>query len=291
MKNFISIIGLAFLLSFSTHAQSKRFCRFKYNNLVMYGRVEGKVIYALNKAPWNGGKATGKKYSLDNIKFLTPSEPNAIIGLIKSYSDSWKVKTPPKSIRWFIKPPSSASTTNNDIVIPSAVNRLKLEDEMVIIIGKEIKNADVNEASKAIFGYTVGGDVEGDPDSYYEVHGEKTESNKAPLTLGLKIGDGFAPYGPFITQGVDWKKCVKHVQIIKSKSSNKIEYSNNVSHLRFTPAEIVSQLSKVLTLLPGDVIFSGASKAFPVEPGDEVTLSIDRLGKLDNKIVKNHQNE
>ena len=267
-------------------AQKKKvFCRYSYDNSVHYGKVEGKYIYQLNKAPWYGGKITGTKVSLKDVKFLSPSKPHVIIGLIKSYSDSWKGKTPPKTIRWFIKPSTSAATTGDDIIIPLAVSQLKFEDELVIVIGKRIKNVNSEEAEKAIFGYSLGADVEGNPDSYYKVHHEPEDPNKAPLTLGLKIGDGFAPFGPFITQGVNWKKSMKHVHIVNPESGKDITYEHNVSDLMYKPAEIVSQLSKVLTLMPGDVIFTGSAKAFVVGPGDKVKMSIDGLGNMTNKVI------
>ena len=289
-KFSIALLVMVILAAFSATAQNKKvFCRYEKSGAVHYGKVEGTEVFQLDKAPWYGGKETGVKSSLDDVKLLTPTQPHVIIGLIKSYSDSWKNKQAPESIRWFIKPPSAAATSGDDIVLPDAVNQLKFEDEMVIVIGKKIKDAGVEEAKSAIFGYTVGADIEGNPDSYYKVHNEKPEANKTALTLGLKIGDRFSPYGPFITQGIDWKKSMKHVHITNKQSGKDITYEHNVSDLMYTPEEIVSQLSKVLTLMPGDVIFSGSAKVFVADPGDVLNLSIDGMGSMKNKIVSKNE--
>jgi 2-keto-4-pentenoate hydratase/2-oxohepta-3-ene-1,7-dioic acid hydratase in catechol pathway len=289
-KFSIALLVMVILSAFSAAAQNKKvFCRFKKSGAVHYGRVEGNEVYQLDNAPWDGGKETGVKSSLDDVKLLTPTQPHVIIGLIKSYSDSWKDKQAPESIRWFIKPSSAAATSGEDIVLPDAVDQLKFENEMVIVIGKKIKDAGVKVAKSAIFGFTLGADIEGNPDSYYKVHNEKPEADKTALTLGLKIGDRFSPYGPFITQGVDWKKSMKHVRITNKQSGKEISYEHNVSDLMYSPAEIVSQLSKVLTLMPGDVIFTGSAKVFVADPGDVLDLSIDGLGKMKNKIVSKNE--
>jgi 2-keto-4-pentenoate hydratase/2-oxohepta-3-ene-1,7-dioic acid hydratase in catechol pathway len=284
----LRILVLAAMLTINIFPQGEEvFCRYEKSNKIYYGRVEDSIVAQLDKAPWAGGKETGQKVRLDNVKLLTPSKPHVIIGLIKSYSDSWKGKQAPKSIRWFIKPPSAAATSGERIVIPGAVNKLKFENEMVIVIGKKIKNADTSQAKTAIFGYTVGADIEGDPDSYYKKNDEKPDPDNTALTLGLKIGDHFSPYGPFITCGIDWKRSMKHVHIKNKRTGRDLLYTHNISNLIFSPSEIVSQLSKVLTLLPGDIIFSGSAKVFTVDTGDMLDLSIDGMGEMKNEVVSN----
>jgi 2-keto-4-pentenoate hydratase/2-oxohepta-3-ene-1,7-dioic acid hydratase in catechol pathway len=289
-KFLFVVIIMTMLLNVFVMAKNKKvFCRYEKNGKVHYGRVEGTKVYQLDKAPWDGGKATGTNLLLDEVKLLIPTKPHVIIGLIKSYSDSWKDKQAPKTIRWFIKPSSAAATSGDDIVLPDAVDELKFENEMVIVIGKKINNAGIKEAKKAIFGYTLGADIEGNPESYYKVHNEKADVNKTALALGLKIGDRFSPYGPFITQAIDWKKSMKHIHITNKQSGKNILYNHDVSNLMYSPEEIVSQLSKVLTLMPGDVVFSGSAKVFVADPGDELHLSIDGLGSMVNKIVTKNE--
>lgn len=289
-KISVALFVLTILFAVSAAAQNKKvFCRYEKNGTVNFGKAVGTEVYRLDKAPWDGGKETGEKTSLNNVKLLTPTEPHVIIGLIKSYSDSWKNKHAPESIRWFIKPSSAAATSGDDIVLPDAVNQLKFENEMVIVIGKKIKDAGVEEAKDAIFGYTVGADIEGNPDSYYKAHNEKPEANKTALTLGLKIGDRFSPYGPFITKGIDWRKSMKHVRIKNKHTGKDVIYEHNISDLMYSPGEIVSQLSKVLTLMPGDVIFTGSAKVFVADPGDVLDLSIDGMGSMKNKIVSKNE--
>ncbi len=265
-------------------AQTK-YCRYEIHGSDHYGRVEGKFITELDKAPWLGGSETGERIELEKVKLLHPSEPQVILGLGSSYKQSWVGKTPPKTVRWFLKPPTSAGNPDDNLILPASLNEIKVEVELVIVIGKRIKNASPEEAAKAIFGYTIGNDIVGNKQSYLEKNNESPESAGALLGSGLKIGDGFEPFGPFIYQGIDWKNRAKKLTITSAVGEQEVEYSENTSDILYTPEKIVSDLSKVLTLNPGDIISSGTAKSFTAGIGDIVTIEIDGLGKFSSKIV------
>lgn len=105
------------------------------------------------------------------------------------------------------------------------------------------------------------------------------------LATGLKICDGFQPYGPFIYSGIDWKEKNITLDVSYKDSDEKFHHKQNTKTFLYTPGKIVSDLSKVLTLSPGDIISTGTIKSFPVKPDAEVKITIEGLGELHNKIV------
>lgn len=265
------------------------YCRFECNSKIQYGKIEDEKVLALDKAPWYQGKLTGEVFKSNEVKFLHPSEPQVILGLGGAYSDSWKGEKPYHSVRWFLKPPSAAASPNDIVFIPPVVDALKLEVELTIVIGETIKNASENEAKNAIFGYTIGNDIMGWTDSYHEKEGESNDQLDPLLGPGLKIGDRFAPYGPFIYTDFDWKNRERTLVITDVTGKEKVNTSHNTSELIYSPEKIVSDLSKVLTLLPGDIILTGTNKSYIVTSGDTVKIAIEGLGSLTNIIYQKNE--
>lgn len=261
------------------------YCRYDYQNEIKYGKVEGQLIIPLDKAPWLGGVKNGAPIPVDKVRLLHPSEPQVILGLGAAYRNSWKDRKPPNTVRWFLKPPSAAASPGDNILLPESLDEVKVETELVIVIGKTVKDADEAEAGDAIFGYTIGNDVMGNAASYHRLEGEPEDIPESLLGPGLKICDNFAPFGPFIYTGIDWKDWNWSLIIENNKTTKKLVHKDNTSNLVYPPEKIVSDLSKVLTLNPGDIIFSGTSKSMIAGNGDVVTVIIDGLGALINRII------
>lgn len=282
---FLFIVVLLFSFLNMTQAQDV-FCRYQKDGGVHYGKVVGKTIRQLNQAPWLGVQETGSVVPLQEVKLLHPSEPQVILGLSGSLRQAWKGKKPFKTVRWFLKPPSAVASPGEAVILPAALDEVEVEVELIIVIGKKVKNADPNEAQQAIFGYTIGDDIVGSVDSYHRLAGELLTQQEKLLAPGLKIGDGFAPTGPFIYRGIDWQNRRKKIVVHSREPERNTEYTETTADLVYSPAKIVSDLSRVLTLSPGDIIFTGTGKSFPAKAGDTVTVSIEGLGSLTNSIVK-----
>lgn len=261
------------------------FCRFEANGKNYYGKISGDKISPLDKAPWDGGTETGTSYEINNVKLLPPSEPKIIVGLGKGYSESWVGKTAPNSVRWFLKPPSSAAADGEDIILPPTLDEVKVECELVIVIGSIVKNADETEAEKAIFGYTIGNDIMGSVDSYHRLQGDPYDMPEPILVPGLKACDGFQPFGPFIYTGIDWKNMKVSLDVSYKNSDETIHHEQNTKTLLYTTAKMVSDISRVFTLSPGDIISTGTIQSYPVTTGAEVKVSIEGMGTLTNKII------
>jgi len=267
------------------YSKAQVFCRFEKNGSLFYGKVENGRVYQLKKAPWLSDEKTGNSSSISEVKLVCPSEPTKILGLVKSYKQSWKEKEPPKSVRWFLKPSTSAASDGDEIVLPNYFDEVKVECELTIIVGKEIKDVGEKEAELAIFGYTVGNDVMGFDESFVKKTGDTEEYKDASLAAGLKVGDRFAPYGPFIHRNIDWSNLDFILIITNDKTGKNVTYKDNTSNLIYSPTKIVSDLSRVLTLNPGDVIMTGTSKSMVAGDGDIVSVELEGLSKSTNRII------
>lgn len=258
--------------------------RFEYDGEKIYGKVEGDGFWPLDMAPWLGGKINGELTKIADVKVLHPSEPKVILGLGGAYKNAWKDSEPYSTVRWFLKPPSSAAGTEDTVFMPESVDEIEVEVELTIVIGKTIKNASESEAEKAIFGYTIANDMVASVNSYHEIQGESSEQLEPLLGPGLKIGDRFAPFGPFIHTNFDWKSRGRKVIVVDEKGNEKFNSISNTSDMVYSPQKTVSDLSKVLTLSPGDIVMTGTDRSYPVVSGDVVSVEIDGLGKLINTI-------
>ncbi len=285
MKNYILIIIMG-LMTMNNYAQSEKYGRFSKDEKEFYGKIENEKVIKLKQAPWIGTESTEEYYNLNELKILYPSEPTKIFGLVKGYKQAWEGKIPPKYVRWFIKPSSSSASDKDDVILPKAFDEVKVECELVIIIGKEIENAEEAEAEKAIFGFTVGNDIMGFDESFVKESGDSPEYKDPSLSAGLKISDRFAPFGPFIYTNIKWDNRNFTLTITNKETNKNVVYKDNTNNLLYTPAKIVSDLSKVIKLNPGDMILTGTSKSFVASKNDIVTVEIDGLGKLTNQIIK-----
>lgn len=279
-----TLLLLALFLFLSHIADAATFCRFHSNGGDHYGRVDGSTIHVLSGAPWLGGEETGSTVDMQNVLLLPPSEPRNIIGIAGAYASP--DSNPPKTTRWFAKSPSGVATHGDIVMIPDSLDALKVEVELVIVIGETIKNASIDEAKGAIFGYSTGTEIFGFVESYHRVAEEDANRAETLLAPALKLGDKFAPFGPFIYSEVDWRDRERKLAIVTPTGETRVTYVHNTSGLLYPPEKIVSDLSRVMTLEPGDLIFSGTSKAFVIEAGETVITEVEGFGILQNLIQK-----
>lgn len=285
MKRFLFAVLILVLLPLAFSWGEEVYCRYEAAGAVHYGKVEGESIHQLDQAPWDGGQATGRTIPVKEARLLHPSVPQKIFGISGSYKEAWAGgKKPFNTIRWFLKPPSAAASPDEDVILPASLDELEVETELVLVIGKRVKNAGLDEAKESIFGYTVGNDIVGSATSYHRVNGEPLDQPEALLGPGLKIGDGFAPFGPFIHRGVDWRNRERALKVSNPSQNKELIYKHNTSNMLFPPEKIVSDLSRVCVLEPGDIIFTGTTAALPARAGDIMEITVEGLGTLVNRV-------
>ena len=220
--------------------------------------------------------------NISKFKLLSPiPNPNKIICLAFNYSDHAEEQglQAPEDPVIVIKPRTTLTSTESDIVCPDFVSELDYEVELAVIIGKNCKNVSVEDASKAVFGYMV----------FNDVSARDIQFKDKQFTRG-KSFDTFAPCGPWITTADE----IKDAQNLKmtTKINGELRQNSSTSKMFIKIPEIVSKISKVMTLEKGDIIATGTPAGVALKnpnveflkDGDKVEMEIEGLGILSNTI-------
>ncbi len=223
---------------------------------------------------------------VSKYKLLSPiPNPNKIICLAFNYVDHAKEQglQAPEDPAIVIKPRTALNSTNSDIVCPDFVTQLDYEVELALIIGKTCKNIGIDEAPNVVFGYMV----------FNDVSARDIQFKDKQFTRG-KSFDSFAPCGPWITTSEE----IKDAQNLKltTKINGELRQNSSTSNMFIKIPEIISKISKVMTLEKGDIISTGTPagvmlnkpNAVFLKDGDKIEMEIEGLGILNNtiKIVK-----
>ena len=224
--------------------------------------------------------------NISKFKLLAPiPNPNKIICLAFNYVDHAKEQglTAPEDPAIIIKPRTALNGNNSHIECPDFVTQLDYEVELALIIGKNCKNISSNEAKNAIFGYMV----------FNDVSARDIQFKDKQFTRG-KSFDSFAPCGPWITTVEE----IQDAQNLKltTKINGELRQNSSTSKMFIKIPEIISKISKVMTLEKGDIISTGTPagvmlnkpNAVFLKDGDKVEMEIEGLGVLNNtiKVVK-----
>jgi 2-keto-4-pentenoate hydratase/2-oxohepta-3-ene-1,7-dioic acid hydratase in catechol pathway len=230
----------------------------------------------------NNTKLNFKK-NLDDIELLTPlSNPSKIICLAFNYYDHAKDAglTPSYEPVIFLKPRTALNNPYNDILCPGNVQRLDYEAEIAVIIGKTTKKVSEDEAINSIFGYMI----------FHDVSARDIQFQDKQFTRGKSI-DTFAPCGPWITTK-DEIKDPQNLKII-TKVNGEVRQNSTSSKMVIPIKKIISSLSQLITIEPGDIISTGTPAGVAMsmnnpkylKNGDLVEISIENLGTIRNKVI------
>ena len=212
---------------------------------------------------------TGEEIDLASVRLLPPCEPRSIVCVGLNYASHLQGRPIPDPPTLFFKPLSSIAGPDDDIVLPRGAGRVDPEGEIVVVIGREIKGVSREEAEAAIFGYTCGNDVSA-----------RVWQQSDGQWWRAKGCDTFGVFGPSIVTGL------RHDQIeLRTRvNGTEVQRANSSELLRDIP-EIVRLVSSVMTLVPGDIIFTGTpGEPRPLSPGDVVEVEITGAGVLRNRV-------
>ncbi len=220
--------------------------------------------------------------NISKFKVLSPiPNPNKIICLAFNYADHAEEQglQAPEDPVIVIKPRTTLTSTESDIVCPDFVSELDYEVELAVIIGKNCKNVSVEDASKVVFGYMV----------FNDVSARDIQFKDKQFTRG-KSFDTFAPCGPWITTADE----IQDAQNLKltTKINGELRQNSSTSKMFIKIPEIISKISKVMTLEKGDIIATGTPAGVALnnpntvflKDGDRVEMEIESLGILKNTI-------
>lgn len=231
-------------------------------------------------------KKDAVRYEASKVKFLPPvTDPRKIVCVGLNYKDhAAESGMPiPKEPVLFSKFPTALIGQGDNIVVPKVSSKVDYEAELVIVIGKRGRHLSEADALKCIAGYTVGHDVSA-RDWQLEKDGKQW--------MAGKTFDTFAPCGPVIVTTDDMPD--PHICPIRLRLNGKTMQNSNTNQLIFRVEQIVSYISQVFTVEPGDLIFTGtppgvgaAHKPNPMwlKPGDVCEVEIEGIGVLRNPVV------
>jgi len=247
-----------------------KFVRFLKENQVSYGILENDRVTQLVGAPYESVQVTTSTYSLSDVRLLAPSTPTKVLALALNYESHIRNARKPTKPEPFLKTTSSIIGPGDPIILPKGAGTVHEEAELVVVIGKKCKHVSQQNALEYVFGYTCGNDVSA-----------RVWQRGDTQWWRAKSSDTFGPTGPCIVTEVDGSS----LDIWARVNGKQVQHCNT-SELLFDIPTLVSFISQVIALDPGDLIFTGTSGA-PVEiqDGDIVEIEVDKIGVLSNPVV------
>lgn len=171
----------------------------------------------------------------------------------------------------FLKAPSALIGPNQPIALPAGFERIDFEAELAVVIGTRVRAVEPEEALAAVLGFTCLNDV--------SVRDLQKRDGQWARAKGF---DSFCPVGPRVVVGLDPSDLR-----VSCRVNGELQQDSRTSDMIFSVPEIISFISKVMTLEPGDLISTGTpSGVGPLAPGDRVGVEIEGIGVLENPVVE-----
>ena len=250
-----------------------KFIRYQSASGVSYGILDGDTIQQIEGGLFDSHTPTGATHKLSEVKLLYPCQPGKIMAVGLNYKSHLGTRPQPASPEMFYKPVTALQNPSDPIVIPRDATDVHSEGEMVVVVGKHLRNASIEEAASAIFGVTAGNDVS-----------ERQWQNGPSKDLQwwrAKGSDTFAPLGPAIVTGVDYGKL-----LLQTRMNGETIQKQYTSDLIFNIPAVLSWISGWVTLNAGDLIYTGTpGNTRKMSPGDVMEVELEHAGVLRNPVV------
>jgi 2-keto-4-pentenoate hydratase/2-oxohepta-3-ene-1,7-dioic acid hydratase in catechol pathway len=237
-----------------------------------YAELEGDRAWLLGKAPWLGGARTGAHVAFDEARLGVPCEPTKVVGIGRNYRAHAKElgNEVPTEPLFFLKPPSGLLAHGGTIVRPSSSQRVEHEAELAVVIGRRARRVPIESAHEFVFGYTICNDV-----TARDIQRREVQFTRA------KGFDSFCPLGPVIVTDLDPRDVG-----VRAKVNGELRQNGRTRDMIFDVATLISFVSAVMTLEPGDVISTGTPEGVgPLVAGDVVEIEVDGIGTLRSHVA------
>jgi 2-keto-4-pentenoate hydratase/2-oxohepta-3-ene-1,7-dioic acid hydratase in catechol pathway len=239
---------------------------------ITYGSVEPEGIRLHRGTPFVAWEPTETVVDWQQARLLSPVIPTKVIGVGKNYVEhASEMGGPlPEEPLLFLKPPTAVVGPLQPIMVPAESDEVHHEAELAVVIGTVTRNVAIEDAGGHILGYTAANDVTAR--DLQRGDGQWTRS---------KGFDTFCPLGPAIDTELDPLEGLS----VMCRVNGEIRQAGSTSDLVFGVSELVAFISRIMTLLPGDVILTGTpSGVGPIVPGDTVEVEIEGVGVLVNPV-------
>ena len=249
-----------------------KFVRFSNGGQIAYGVIDDDIVRPIDGTPYLPYKVSSVEFSLDSVQLLEPVLPSKIVCVGLNYIDhaaelGMKISDEPII---FIKPASTVLGPGASIVYPDMSRQVDYEGELAVVIKQLTRHVTPEMAENHILGYTCANDVTA-----------RDLQRKDGQWTRAKSFDTFAPIGPWIVTDIEPDELD-----IELRLNGEVKQSSNTSNMLFKARDLVSFISRIMTLLPGDVIMTGTPPGVgQMQPGDEVEVFIQDIGILKNRVI------
>jgi 2-keto-4-pentenoate hydratase/2-oxohepta-3-ene-1,7-dioic acid hydratase in catechol pathway len=254
----------------------KKYIRFRTLDgaVTAYGEMDEHKIVPLKQAPWNGIQPTDNAIPVEKVELLAPVRPSKIVCIGLNYhahvKASYSADEAPENPLIFLKPPSSIIGPHGKIVHPEASERVDYEAELGVVIGTQACNVSREEAISHVFGYTCVNDV-----TARDLQKKDGQWSRA------KGFDTFCPVGPWIVTDYDYRDV-----LVEGIHNGETRQSGRTSQMIFPVDYLISYISQVMTLEPGDLISTGTPSGIaPMKSGDTIVVRVEGIGSLENSMA------
>lgn len=256
-------------------AMAQRYVRIKSSSgQIFYGLLQLSMsVQVLDAPPWLQGEPTDLILEPEAYQILAPCSPSKIVAVGKNYSDHAAEMggEVPKEPLLFMKPPTTVIASEDEIKYPPQSQRVDYEGELALVIGDRAVECTPEEAQAKIWGYTIANDV-----TARDLQRQDSQWTRA------KGFDTFCPLGPWIVRELNPGA---RLQTFLNNDTKPVQ-SSCIDQMVFTPEFLVSYISQVMTLLPGDVVLTGTPMGVgALSLGDKVRVEIEGIGRLENIVV------
>ena len=244
--------------------------RFSLNEQIQWGIVEGDEVRALDGDLYDNPGAGERLCALSDVKLLAPidAHANKVVAIAANYGDKAGRDGP----GIFMKQPGTVIGPEDSIIYPRIGVRIIHEAEVGIVIGRRARHVSVEEALDYVLGYTCVNDVSANELTNNDVG--------AGMSLRWKHFDTFCPLGPVVATDIDGDSLR-----VQCRVNGKTDVDGSSADMLWGVAELVSWVSDVMTLYPGDIIPSGCPGVDEIKIGDVVEVEVEGIGVLSNPVV------
>ena len=247
------------------------FCRFRHDGEDRYGIAENHEVREIAQNPFGPYEILDESFAFGEVELLAPSSPSKIVAVgvnYKAHGEEMNHELPPEP-KLFLKPSTAVIGPNDAVIYPKMASRVDYEGELGVVIKSKTKNIEPEQAGEHILGYTC----------FNDVTARDLQKKDGQWTRG-KGFDTFAPIGPWIVSDIDASDLA-----VETYLNGEMKQSSRTSLMIFKVPYLVSYISKVITLLPGDVIATDTPAGIgPMQVGDQIDVSIEGIGVLRNII-------
>ncbi|HXF56776.1 MAG TPA: fumarylacetoacetate hydrolase family protein [Actinomycetota bacterium] len=250
-----------------------RLVRFRAGERIATGVLEGEFVRPLRGTFFEDPLPTGEEIPLSSVRLLAPVIPSKVVAVGKNYAEHAEEMGSdlPDEPVIFLKPSTAVIGPGDPVPVPPGAGQVDHEAELALVVGRVARRVRAEEASRFVLGYTCGNDVTA-----------RDLQRRDGQWARAKGFDGFCPLGPWVETQLDpsdlWVEC---------RVNGEVRQAARTSQMQFGPAELLEFVSRVMTLLPGDVILTGTPAGVgPIVPGDRVEVEVEGIGVLSNPVVE-----